>query len=779
LHNFRSVRTRGGGGALRSKVVKASLAPAPDILTTETAAKPRPDATAKIVSSDQSDIPGTARHHDITYARPNTPLPKKNEMTMLPGMAKKDENMLGDETSPYLLQHADNPVHWRAWNDATLAEARDSGKPILLSIGYSACHWCHVMAHQCFENSDIAQLMNKYYVNIKVDREERPDIDSIYQHALSLMGVQGGWPLTMFCLPDTRPFWGGTYFPPSAGHGQPGFADILVRLNAVHSDRSDEVNRNAEALMEGLVKISSPAGGPRLDANDMRALTTQLIEQFDPENGGLHGPPKFPMVTTLKLGWRLSGDGAETADEGQMRLGQLVLHTADRMAKGGIYDHLGGGFARYTVDNRWLAPHFEKMLYDNGQLLGLYAMLHRRRPNLGFADKMTATVAWADREMRHEGGAFYSALDADSEGEEGKFYVWSKSEIDTLLGNDSEAFCDTYDVTVPGNWEGKTILNQLSPPQDTPRNASDPALARCRATLLAHRETRIRPQRDDKILVDWNGLMICGLIEAATSLGRDDWLDMARAAFSFVANDCARGKRLFHTWQAGGPKFDGLLEDYANMILAALLLHEATEEPNFLHQATDWATYVEEHFHAGGNSAGGGYYQSDDTANDVISRTRNCYDQPNPSGNSRMAEIYARLYFLTGDENHRNRSEAIILTFAHDARSHPVGLANLIWAANFLADAAQLVIVPGPAGAGDDAYLSLRKAAFETAGSAQIILPWSGTDGANASLGADHPAFGKGQVGGAATAYVCNGRTCSLPVTDPSHLRTMLAGAGV
>ncbi|MCZ6763512.1 MAG: thioredoxin domain-containing protein [Alphaproteobacteria bacterium] len=685
------------------------------------------------------------------------------------------KNLLSNETSPYLLQHADNPVHWRAWNDDTLAEARRTARPILLSIGYSACHWCHVMAHECFEDQEIADVMNGLFINIKVDREERPDLDSIYQHALALMGVQGGWPLTMFCTTDAKPFWGGTYFPPRPAFGRPGFADILKKTSEIYTAKSQDVARNTQTIMDGLAKLSSPAAGPRLDQNDIKALAAKLEDSFDPVHGGFFGAPKFPMVSTVKLAWRLAhrGTSAQGDDEAPGEatgtdLAAHVLRTADGLAMGGIYDHLGGGLARYTVEERWLVPHFEKMLYDNALFVDLLAHLWRRTENPLYAQRLEETIDWAVREMAAGDGGFAAALDADTEGVEGKFYVWSESEINEVLGDDAALFAQHYDVTAHGNWEGHSILNRLGH-RSLADAATEKKLAASRTKLMARRTSRVAPGRDDKVLVDWNGMMIAALVEAATALDRADWLALAKNCYGFIVanvSDRATGEgALHHSWQGDGPRFRGLLEDYANMIRAALALFEATGDQAYLRQARAWTDFLDTHFAA----EGGAYHQSDERAGDLILRTLACYDQPVPSGNSLMAENLARLFYFTGAAPYRDRADALISVFAHEARGNVTGFSHLVGAADFLANAAQIIVM---APASDDALgARLRHAAFTAPVPNKIVIPQS-----SGELASDHPAFGKTPVDGKAAAYVCRGQTCSLPITDPAALRQELDG---
>ncbi|MFQ5959315.1 MAG: thioredoxin domain-containing protein, partial [Alphaproteobacteria bacterium] len=407
-------------------------------------------------------------------------------------------NRLGGETSPYLLQHRDNPVHWQPWDERAFAEAKRHDKPVLLSIGYAACHWCHVMAHESFEDAQTAALMNELFVNIKVDREERPDLDAIYQTALALLGQHGGWPLTMFLTPEGEPFWGGTYFPPSGRYGRPGFQDVLRAVHKVYTSEPEKVEKNRAALVEALQALSRKEAGGAIPLALGDQVAELLLQEVDPVWGGIGGAPKFPQTMVLELLWRAYKRGAGAA----MR--DAVLLSARRICEGGIYDHLGGGFARYAVDERWLVPHFEKMLYDNALILELLAHLWQETGDALFKNRTEETVAWVLREMAAPDGGFASAYDADSEGEEGRFYTWSADEIDRLLGPDAAAFKAVYDVGAQGNWEGRNILHRNAAPADA---AIDEAqLAAMRAVLFRARAERVPPACDDKVLADWNGL---------------------------------------------------------------------------------------------------------------------------------------------------------------------------------------------------------------------------------------------------------------------------------
>ncbi len=490
-------------------------------------------------------------------------------------------NLLRHETSPYLLQHADNPVHWRPWGPAALAEARETNRPILLSIGYAACHWCHVMAHELFEDPATAALMNAHFVNIKVDREERPDIDHLYMSALHALGEQGGWPLTMFITPDGAPFWGGTYFPPEPRWGKPSFSQILDGVSEAWRDDDDMVKNNTTALRRVLAAMSQPNPGDLPAPVHLDAVATALLRMNDPEQGGLKGATKFPNPPIFRFLWQ------NAFRTGQAE-GQDALHLMlQRMSQGGIYDHLGGGYSRYATDAYWLVPHFEKMLYDNAQLLELLALAHAHRPDPLYAQRAVETVGWMTRDMTAADvdgrAAFAASEDADSEGEEGRFYVWTEAEVDGLLGDAAGAFKQAYDVTPGGNWEGHTILHRVTP-AGTPEQES--ALARARQVLFDARALRVRPGRDDKVLADWNGLAIAALARASAVFGRPEWLARAGQAQDFIlAEMSAPDGRVQHAWRLGRVTAAGLLDDQASMARASLALFEASGDPARLAQA--------------------------------------------------------------------------------------------------------------------------------------------------------------------------------------------------
>ena len=666
------------------------------------------------------------------------------------------KNRLGDTTSPYLIQHRDNPVHWQPWDDDALAEAKTLDKPILLSIGYSACHWCHVMAHESFENPAIADLMNRYFVNIKIDREERPDLDQIYMRALGLLGEQGGWPLTMFLTPDGEPFWGGTYFPPESRYGRPGFPDVLTTIARIWTNERHKVDGNRKALVEALGQLSSPRPGEVMTITRVDEAAGHVIRLFDPVHGGLQGAPKFPQAPILDFLWRRS------IATGNAVMRNAVVHALNRMCQGGIYDHLGGGFARYSVDDRWLVPHFEKMLYDNALLLSLLADVYALTKNPLFRARAEETVGWLKREMMVEGG-FASALDADSEGEEGKFYVWDEAEIDRILGDEATTFKTTFDVSATGNWEGKTILNRSSQ-EGLSGEEQEAALQSSVQRLLEVREKRVRPGRDDKVLADWNGLMIAGLARASAVFGKPSWLTLAENAFAFVQENMTDGDRIAHSWREGQRLDLGFVDDYAAMAYAALALLQHTGKSGYQDQAAAWAAYLDQHYR---DEEHGGYFQTADQAKDILVRPKNAQDGPSPAGNGLMATVLARLFNLTGDQLYRERAEELFQVFAGEVEQNPIIHATLLNGFAMLEKPTQIVLI----GAGADPALSRFKEVALVAGIPGAMVQVVGPD---RSLPAGHPAHGKGLVNGQAAAYVCEGQTCRLPITDPEELSKQL-----
>lgn len=674
-------------------------------------------------------------------------------------------NLLAEETSPYLLQHKDNPVHWRPWGITALNEAKQLDRPILLSVGYAACHWCHVMAHESFESDATAGLMNELFVSIKVDREERPDIDAIYQAALQMMGEHGGWPLTMFLTPDAEPFWGGTYFPPMARWGKPAFPDVLRRISQVYQGEKETVAKNVTALRDGLSKLGSPQPGKGLTPATLDEGATMALRLVDPIRGGTAGAPKFPQPIFFRLLWR-----AWRRTRAPM-FREAVTLTLNELCTGGIYDHLGGGFARYSTDAQWLVPHFEKMLYDNALLIDLLSEVWLETRSPLYAARVRESITWALAEMTIGDGAadgafgFTSALDADSEGVEGKYYVWTSAEIDALLDDGAVAFKRAYDVTPPGNWEGHNILNLTGRP-DVEAVIADPALAASRAVLAEARARRIPPGRDDKVLADWNGLMISALVAAADTFREPAWLDAARSAFSFVATRMRNGDRLHHVWRAGVARHPGILDDYANMARAALALYSTTGEAPYLEQARSWVATANRHHW---DAAQAGWFLSADDTTDVLVRAKPINDNAVPSGNGTMVEVLARLWLLTGEDAYRDQAEAAAHLFSGDNPQYLLSIPGLLTSAELLQRGLQVVVVGE---AEDPEVKGLLDAVRGAPLAPLVVLSHRPPD---AELPLSHPAASKTTVQGRPAAYLCIGQTCSPPLQDAAALREALA----
>ena len=679
-------------------------------------------------------------------------------------------NELANAASPYLLQHKDNPVHWRLWSPAALAEAQAANKPILLSVGYAACHWCHVMAHESFEDPETAAVMNELFVNIKVDREERPDIDHIYMQALHAFGEQGGWPMTMFLTPRGEPFWGGTYFPKEARYGRPAFVTVLRSVAKAFHDEQGKITENAEVIRQALGQIDPAApGAPPLSLGLADALAPKLGDYVDPVDGGLRGAPKFPNPSIFEFLWRA---GARLSDK---RTRDLVHLTMTKMSEGGIYDHLGGGYARYSTDDRWLVPHFEKMLYDNAQILELLALAWRGFGDALFRQRAYETVAWLEREMTR--GGFCASLDADSEGVEGKFYVWTWPELVEALGDADAAFFGTFYAAAPaGNWsEGGhrvTILNRLllkAPP--TPDEEA--RLAPLRQKLFARREQRVHPGLDDKIMADWNGLMIAALVNAATAFNEPRWIGLAAAAYHYVAahlqfEGADGARRLAHSTRGGVVVKPGLALDHAAMARAALALHEARHmtgtalAPNdYLADAVAWAEAIARH-HVEPET--GLIAMAADDAQDIIIRLAPTLDDAIPNAHSVTLGVLARLAAATGEAKWRQRADALFAAMAPAVSANPIGHVGTLNALDLYRRGRE-VVVAGPA----------RQALYDTALAApfdtRMVLDLDPSE----TLPPDHPAQAQIAAAGTAAAFVCSDNVCSLPVHDMAGLTALLA----
>lgn len=572
-------------------------------------------------------------------------------------------NRLAGETSPYLLQHAHQPVDWFPWGPEALRRALEEDRPILLSVGYAACHWCHVMAHESFDHPDTAAFMNRHFVNIKVDREERPDLDSIYMDAVVALAGQGGWPMNVFLTPDGRPFYGGTYFPPEPRYGTPSFRQILEAVADAWERRPDDLLEGAERLVRLLNRKPEGAAG----VLSLPAAAARLAEQFDEARGGFGGAPKFPPALALEF---LLRHHERTADPAALKMARTTL---DAMACGGLYDQVGGGFARYATDAEWLVPHFEKMLYDNALLARVYLHAWRITGEPLYRRVTEETLDFLLRELRRPEGGFACSLDADSEGEEGRYYVWTADEIRQALGAEAEDAMRYFGATEGGNWEGRTILH-------VPDGAAAPAgLAGWKQRLLQVRERRPRPGRDDKVLAGWNGLAVASFAEAGLALARPDYTEAARRAADFVRASL-RGEdgRLRRSWRAGrAAAHPGLLEDHAFMADGLLALHESTGEPSWLDWARELAEIILARYR---DPAGPGFYDVADDHEPLFKRPRQTQDHPIPSGGAMASHTLLKLAGLTGETLFRQAAEAAVAAMGSLPSAHPTAFAHWLCA---------------------------------------------------------------------------------------------------
>jgi uncharacterized protein len=669
-------------------------------------------------------------------------------------------NRLANETSPYLLQHKDNPVDWFPWGQEALGLAKSQDKPVLLSVGYSACHWCHVMAHESFEDETTAELMNEYFVNIKVDREERPDVDSIYMNAVQAMTGSGGWPMTVVMTPDGKPFFGGTYFPPDDRYGRPSFKRVLMGLADAWKNRRDEVEESANAMKQYLSRLSTIADDGELSADILPEALSNLSKTFDARHGGFGAAPKFPPHSALRLLLRQDDE-----------LSQQMAHvTLERMALGGICDQLGGGFARYSVDAIWLVPHFEKMLYDNAQLVQRYTEGYTTTQNPLYKKVIEETLEFVRRELMSEEGGFYSALDADSEGEEGKFYVWSEEEFDTVLGEDSALAKRYFGVSTTGNFEGHTILERSYPEEaihqqfNLTQEELEAKIANIKTKLFEARSKRIRPGLDDKILTSWNSLMLTAFADAGRVLRHQDYIEVAIKNANFIHKNLYANGRLKHTYKNGEARIQGLLEDYAYFGLALLSLHRATFDSQWLLLALEIAETITKHF----VDSNGGFFSTADDAETLIVRPKNYFDSPMPSENASTAELLLTLSRYTSNRAWEDLAATTLKTMTEAMRKQPNGFASLVCALElFLAPPQEIAV-------------------FATKEEAKEMLEFLERNASPYSVIAlvesqDNPLVSKlpflqerGRVQDKPTVYVCEAGVCKLPVTTLKGLREQL-----
>ena len=674
-------------------------------------------------------------------------------------------NRLSRETSPYLLQHAHNPVDWYPWGDEALERARREDKPILLSIGYAACHWCHVMERESFEDETTARLMNDHFVNVKVDREERPDLDGIYMSAVQAMTGHGGWPMTMFLTPEGVPFFGGTYFPPDDRMGMPSFRRVLTGVADAYRDRRDDVVRSGEQL-KGIYGAATapPRSTGALSPALLERAWRSIAQRYDARQGGFEGAPKFPQAMALDFSlrhWRRTGTTHAL---------EMVTHSFRRMARGGIYDQVGGGFHRYAVDAVWLVPHFEKMLYDNALLARLGVHLWQATGDVEVRRVTEETIDWAIREMRSPNGGFYSSLDADSEGEEGKFYVWSVSELEEVVGDDAARVAKYWDVTAGGNFEGHNILHVPNEPSAVAAREGmelsrlEEVISKARKTLYDRRAARVWPARDEKVLASWNGLMLRAVADAARAFGRDDWRTVALSAGDFLDREMTRDSRVFRSWKDGRAHISGFLEDHASVALAFLSLYELTFDATWLARARSL-----------GDAMVASFWDAEtnvffDTAHDheqLITRPREVTDNATPSGTSMAVELLLRLAELFRDADMQRRATWTLETLAAPLAQHGAAFGYLLGAADLAIHGATEVAIVGDPTSTDFQALTAEVARLYLP--ALVLAGGSPGDGDGIALLADREARDD-----RATGYVCRQYLCAEPTAEPDRLRTLL-----
>ncbi|MEZ4769252.1 MAG: thioredoxin domain-containing protein [Caldilineales bacterium] len=705
--------------------------------------------------------------------------------------AAQHTNHLIHETSPYLRQHAHNPVDWYPWGEEAMSRARDEDKPIFLSIGYSACHWCHVMEHESFEDEETAALMNELFVNIKVDREERPDLDGIYMQAVQSMTGQGGWPMSVWLTPDGSPFYGGTYFPPYERYGMPSFRRVLTSVADAYRNRRNDIEQSAGRLRTALQRTAGATGSAEgtLDGLIPDQAFRRMARDYDSINGGFGSAPKFPQPMTLSFLLRYH------RRTGNRQALEMVTYTLRKMARGGMYDQLGGGFHRYSVDERWLVPHFEKMLYDNAQLARLLVEAWQVTGDSEFRRVAEETLDYVAREMTDPSGGFYSTQDADSEGEEGKFFLWTPAELRAILGEqDAALFAAYYDATDRGNFEGKNILHvdhDLETAASRAGVAPDTlqtALARSRPKLFTEREKRVKPARDDKVLAEWNGMMLRTFAYAAGVFGRDDYRRIAVANAEFLLREMTatpddsvegrseQGWRLYRSWAPasvtnGDPqaKLNGYLEDYANVADGLVELYQLTFDLRWLQAARALADAMIEHFW---DERNGGFYQTSNDHEALIARPKDFTDNAVPSGNSVATEMLLKLTALTGAERYAGYAESILLLLRESMMRFPLGFGHLLGALErYVSPPREIAIIGGPMDARTHTLLGEVRRRFLP--NAVVALAASPAE-ASIAAGVVPLLADRSQIDDQPTAYVCENFACQLPVADAQRLAEQL-----
>ena len=678
------------------------------------------------------------------------------------GTAEQHEftNHLINETSPYLLQHAHNPVDWHPWGEEAFAISRKQNKPVLLSIGYSACHWCHVMAHESFEDEEIARLMNENFVNIKVDREERPDLDQIYMNAVQMMTHHGGWPMTVFLTPDAIPFYGGTYFPPQDRYNMPGFPRVLISVAEAYRDKRSDIDQTSDQLLSELRRLSATSGSEQsIEKELLDAAFVGITRGYDPVNGGFGGAPKFPPAMTLEF---LLRTFVRTGNDDAL---EMVRTTTTKMAYGGMYDQLGGGFHRYSTDAKWLVPHFEKMLYDNALLSRVYLHYYQVSQDQLARETTEGILDYVVREMTNDEGGFYSTQDADSEGHEGKFFVWGIAEIKSALGEkEATLFCAAYDITDSGNFEGENIpnikhsLKAVAEKSGVTLDELNASLSQSKRKLFEVREQRIKPDRDEKVITAWNGLMLASFAEAGIVLDRPDYLDIARKNARFILSKLQRDGFLLRTYKDGVAKFNAYLEDYAFLIEGLTTLFETSGEIEWLNPALSLTERMVEEFWDEDNA---GFFFTGTSHEKLIVRSKDYFDNATPSGNSVAASVLLRLGILTDNEHYRNLAVSVFREVADSARKYPSGFGYALSGLDFLLSTPKEVAIIA---AEESTLKTFVRAAWDKYLPNKVVA--SALSGDSDAIGSVVLLQNRNLVQGKTAAYVCQNYTCKEPVTE-------------
>lgn len=669
-------------------------------------------------------------------------------------------NRLAEENSPYLLSHKDNPVHWYAWGQDAFREAEATGKPILLSIGYSACHWCHVMNRESFSDTETAALMNEKFINVKLDRAERPDIDRFYQTAAQMMGFHGGWPLTVFMTPKGAPYFVGGYFPKNAANNQPGFQQVLNDISGIYQNEGEKVAENSTKIIEGLKKQWSLSAAGQIDPRAIDIMAVHTGHRFDVFYGGLTGEPKFPHAPAIEVLWR------GFLRSGAQQFAQLTEVSLHNMCMGGIYDHIGGGFHRYSLDERWMVPHFEKMASDNASLVDILTLVGQHDRSMLYRTRVEETLNWLTREMQVD-KAFATSLDADTDGIEGNFYTWSEAEVDAALnGTFAQRFKEIFAVRAQGPVNGRNVLQRLAAPY--PLSDADEAMIRRQRELLykVRTESRTKPMRDDLILADINGMVIHAFAFASMAFANPAWLRTAIEAFDFVVEKMNNNGRLVHSWRDGKAGHTGFAADYAQMSRAALILLEATSDTRFLEYAKSWTHTLNTQF---SDTLNGGYFETatDDTDTPLPARMRTILDQAAPSANGVMIDVLSKLSLITGESSYQEQTGQLISSFAMELQRSYVSMSSYLNHLENVLTGLQIVIVgPRSNGRTQELIAAVTNRSLPT----RLLLVVDPSE----KLPEGHPAFGKQMENGQPTAYICQHKACMAPITDPATLSQVL-----